>query len=247
MKILRQIVHIDDEKCDGCGECVPSCAEGAIQIINGKAKLIKDSYCDGLGACLGDCPQGAITIIEREADDFDEAAVEAHLASMNAEPEPALEPAACGCPGSAMRTLNQDKAPVNDSHGISSASSLTSWPVQIMLVPPTAPFLKNADLLITADCVPFALPDYHNRFLKGRIALVGCPKLDDINYYRAKFEEIFSAAKPRSVTVLRMEVPCCSGIVQAAQEALQAAAPETPLNIHVVGVQGGVHELSQVV
>jgi len=245
MKIKRQIVHIDEEKCDGCGVCVPSCAEGAIQVVDGKARLVRDSYCDGLGACLNECPQDAITIIEREADLFDEKEVEIHLASLTASTAKP-EPAACGCPGAAMRTFIREEAPQTEPSGIPARSSLMSWPVQITLVPPTAPYLQNADLLITADCVPYALPDYHSRFIKGRIPLVGCPKLDDLGFYRAKFEEIFRVAKPKSITVLRMEVPCCAGIVLAAQEAAKAAAPETPFDVKIIGIEGGVREFTYV-
>ncbi len=237
------MVKIDEEKCDGCGLCVPSCAEGALQIIDGKARMINDSFCDGLGACLGECPQDAITIEEREAADFDEEAVEIHLTSMKKAEQAAVEqPVACGCPGSAMRTIERKEKPEQDVVEESGPSALATWPVQLMLVPPHAPFLQGADLLISADCVPFALPDFHSRYLKGRVALVGCPKLDDLAHYREKLEAIFSTAKPRRVTVVRMEVPCCTGIVMATAEALKAACPDVTLNVSVIGVRGDVRE-----
>jgi NAD-dependent dihydropyrimidine dehydrogenase PreA subunit len=249
MLAVRKIVQIDEEKCDGCGVCVPSCAEGAIQIINGKAKVVDLSFCDGLGACLGECPQGAITIIETEAPEFDEEKVAKHLTARKIaveSPAPVPEPLACGCPGSAMRTIER-KAPV--SKPVSSAisevemeSALASWPVQLMLVPPIAPFLKNADLLISADCVPFAFPNFHSKFLDGRVVLVGCPKLDDIQHYRKKLEDIFKTAQPKSVTVLRMEVPCCTGIAMAAHEALTASGLDIPFDSKIITIRGNVRD-----
>ena len=237
----RDMVKIDEEKCDGCGLCVPSCAEGALQIIDGKARLIDDSFCDGLGACLGDCPQGAITVEKREAVPFDEDAVLHHMATragLESQPEP--PPLECGCPGSALREIKRESKPELSVTETSAQSSLATWPVQLMLVPPTAPFLKDADLLVSADCVPFAFPDFHSRFLEGRTLLVGCPKLDDLAFYRRRLEAIFTEARPRSVTVLRMKVPCCGGIVNAVADALQAAAPATPLDVAVIGVHGEI-------
>ncbi|MCK4721130.1 4Fe-4S binding protein [bacterium] len=250
MLTVRKIVQIDEEKCDGCGLCVPSCAEGAIQIIDGKARVVDDSFCDGLGACLGDCPQGAITIIEREAPAFDEEAVGIHLAGIAKKealtPAPAPKSRVCGCPGSAMRTFAKE-APraAFQTQEVPVAvmdSALTTWPVQLMLVPPVAPFRKNADILITADCVPFALPDFHQRFLIGRVVLVGCPKLDDIQHYREKLEAIFSEAEPKSVMVLRMEVPCCTGIAMIAKEALDAVGKDIRFDSKVIGIQGDIRE-----
>ncbi len=274
---VRKIVKIDEEKCDGCGLCVPSCAEGAIQIIDGKARLVNEVFCDGLGACLGECPQDAITIEEREADDFNEAAVEKHLASMKqhtngpvaarenppqldeaaccpgAETEPEAipsrrvafsRPAAPACPGSAMRQFSHKASHSQPGHRSSVPSRLGHWPIQLMLVPPQAPFLKNADLIICADCVPFTVPDFHDRYLAGRVVLVGCPKLDDLNYYYEKFKEIFREAKPSALTVLRMEVPCCGGIVQAAVQARNETAPDMPVDIHTIGIQGGIRNES---
>ena len=227
----RNIVKIDEDLCDGCGLCVPSCAEGALQIIDGKARLVGDNLCDGLGACLGECPQGAITIDEREAEEFDEIAVHAHLKKLEDTDLP------CGCPGSAMRNIAREEEPAVQAGPVK--SELTHWPVQLMLIPPTAPFLKNADILIAADCVPFKVPDFHSRYLKGKALLVGCPKLDNLDFYRQKLKEIFTVAKPKSITVLRMEVPCCGGIVHAVQEARDHSAPAVPVTVHTVGIQEG--------
>lgn len=253
----RQIIKIDEELCTGCGECVLACAEGAIRIIDGKAKLVSEVYCDGLGACLGECPEGALTIETREAEEFDEEATAKYLenqkpdAETSAAKNPHEEPCGCpgtalrsfaahagsGCPGSALREM--DRAPENsDDAPCDLPSHLSHWPVQLMLVPPQAPFLKNADLLICADCVPFALPDFHSKWLKGRKVLVGCPKLDDLDFYREKLKEIFAIAKPKSVTVLKMEVPCCGGIAFAVHEAIKAVNPDIPLEIHTIGIQG---------
>jgi len=249
---IRKIIHIDEEKCDGCGECVPSCAEGAIQIINGKAKLVSETYCDGLGSCLGECPQDAITMVEREAPDYNEDAVKKHLSGMETEKTntlPTLEPLACGCPGSAMKQFDQPSqiqsvqtqpAQAQPTPNVTNfQSQLKHWPIQIMLVPPHAPFLKEADILICADCVPFTAPDFHTRYLAGRALLVGCPKLDDLQHYHEKFKEIIKEAKPKRLTVLKMEVPCCTGIAQAAIQARDETAPEIPVEVITLGIQGG--------
>jgi Fe-S-cluster-containing hydrogenase component 2 len=234
---VRKIVRIDEEKCDGCGLCVPSCAEGAIQVIDGKARLVSETYCDGLGACLGDCPLGAITVEEREASDFDVAAVEKHLKRI--EQKAAMpQHAAPSCPGSAMRQFGQ-KSTAHSSPGESAGpSQLNHWPIQLMLVPPGAPFLKDADLLICADCVPFTVPDFHQRYLAGRALLVGCPKLDDLQFYFEKLKDIFAEASPRKITVLKMEVPCCSGIAQAAIQARNEVIPDTEIDVHTIGIRG---------
>ncbi|MFC2077359.1 ATP-binding protein [Candidatus Bipolaricaulota bacterium] len=230
---VRAIIRIDEEKCTGCGQCIPGCAEGALQIVDGKAQLIGEIYCDGLGACLGECPEGALTLEKREADPFDEEAVEALVERQHGE-----DPLPCGCPGSAMRALQVDDAE-SSPNATTTASALTHWPVQLMLVPPGAPFLREADLLVCADCVPFAMPDLHARYIAGRAVLVGCPKLDDANHYRAKLEGIFREAQPKSITVLRMEVSCCGGLAHIVSEAHEAAGLSCPLEIRIVEVQGG--------
>ena len=236
----REIIEIDEEKCDGCGDCVLTCAEGAIQVIDGKARLVSDVYCDGLGGCVGVCPQGALTIVRRTASDFDEEAVKQHLSrgtGTKASPLPS-PPATGGCPSAAMRTMQ----PKIESDTASGPSQLGHWPVQLMLVPPQAPFLHGADLLICADCVPFAVPDFHTRYLRGRAVLVGCPKLDDLSHYYEKFKAMFAQAKPERITVLRMEVPCCGGLAGAVIRARSEIAPETPLAVHTIGIQGGFRE-----
>lgn len=241
MKTVRKIITIDEEKCDGCGICANACVEGAIAIIDGKARLVSETYCDGLGACIGECPQGAITIEDRLADPFSEEAAKHHQAS----PAGIKQPVPCGCPGSAVRPFPSGRSTQRPQSSDTQASAgtvseLGSWPVQLMLVPPTAPFLKGADLLISADCAPFAVPDFHSRYLKGRIPLVGCPKLDDIDYYQQKLVAIFAMASPRSVTVLRMEVPCCGSLAKAVLAARNESAPSLPTEVHTIGIDGSI-------
>lgn len=238
--MIRKIVHIDREKCNGCGLCVPSCAEGAIRIVDGKAEIAADNLCDGLGACLGDCPQDAITIIERDADEFDEEAVHRHL---NAEP-PAPRPAAAphshgGCPGSRAQSFAPAAKPI-DAAAAPVPSQLAQWPVQLHLVPPGAPYFQNADLLVTADCVPFAYANYHRDFLAGKAVVVGCPKLDDLKFYVEKLTELFRVGTLKSITVLKMEVPCCGGIVLAARQALAACGKEIPFKEVTISIRGEV-------
>lgn len=246
--MLRNIVKIDQEKCDGCGLCVPSCAEGAIKIINGKAVLAADNLCDGLGACLGECPRGAITIEQREADVFDEAAVEKHMAEQ-AKPAPTNNHAAPGhhhhagggCPGSRAMSFARPQAQTqSESAPVSRQSQLGQWPVQLHLVSTTAPYFQGADLLITADCVPVAYAGYHEDFLKGRAVVMGCPKLDDNQFYLQKLTELFSKSDVKSITVLKMEVPCCGGIAMAARQALAASGKEIPYREVTIGIHGEI-------
>jgi len=245
----RNIVRIDEERCNGCGQCVTACAEGAIEIVGGKARLVSESYCDGLGACLGTCPQDAITVEKHEAPEFDEEAVRKHLArKQKAGTDP--EPLPCGCPGTAMRSLAGgggcpgsavSAGPVKSAATPAApggGSQLGHWPVQLRLVPANAPFLKGADILIAADCSAYALADIHRRYLSGRAVLVGCPKLDDLEFYREKLKDVFREAQPAGVTVLRMEVPCCAGIAHVAKEARDEVAPEVPLEIHTIAIAG---------
>lgn len=223
----RKIVNIDEEKCTGCGLCIPNCAEGALRIVNGKAKLVKDIYCDGLGACLGYCPEGAITIEEKDAKSFDEEATKKHLEEMK-KFEAAKLP--CGCPGTAVKTLKPKEA----------KSQLINWPVQLKLVPVDAPYLKNADLLIAADCVGFSHPDFHQDLLKGKPLIIGCPKLDEGDLYTEKLAEIFKVNNLKSVTVAHMEVPCCFGLNHIVSEAMKISGKIIPVKEITIGIQGGI-------
>lgn len=243
--VKRQIIAIDEEKCDGCGQCIPSCAEGALQIVEGKARLVKDAYCDGLGNCLGECPQGAISMIEREAEPFDEEAVTEYLKTQE---EKAAEPVLCsGCPGSSELDLRAAKSVQAGAKEETSSclcgeleAELTHWPVQLHLVAPQARFLQGSDLLVAADCVPFACADFHPRLLAGRVVLVGCPKLDDTTAYKKKLVEIFKHNQPKSVTVAHMEVACCRGLAQLVSEALKEARLPLKLQEAVIGVDGSI-------
>jgi ferredoxin len=242
MKVLRKIIEIDEERCDGCGQCVPGCAEGALQVIDGKAKVMADKYCDGLGACIGECPNGALTIVEREADEFDEAAVETYLSQKEEAPAQKEGVMACGCPSTQIQAFApsacQDANRPAALEG--SASELTHWPVQSRLVPPHAPFLKNADLLVTADCTALAFSDIHRRFIKGKTVLMGCPKFDDVQDYIKRFAEIFQTANIKSVTALIMEVPCCSGLPFILKKGMEKAGKNIPLETVVISTRGSI-------
>lgn len=250
---VRKIIRIDEDRCDGCGLCVLACAEGAIQVINGKARLVSDSYCDGLGACIGDCPQNAIEIIEREAQEFSEIAVKKHLAGVSANkpaPEPVLKASVKApvhaCPGSFSRSLHPARTVLaNDAAEDAGGcpSQLANWPVQLKLAPVKAPYFEGAKLLIAADCVPFALPDFHSKFLAGRTLLIGCPKLDDAALYRQKLAEIFRQNDIKSVEVAFMEVPCCFGLVQLVNGALEDSGKELLLNPSRIGIRGDVKDV----
>ena len=244
MKVERKIIEIDDELCDGCGLCVPSCAEGSLQIIDGKAKVVSDNLCDGLGACLGECPNGALRIIEREAEEFDEEAVEKFLAEKDKNEQPTEPLVSGGCPSARIQSFQpispcqEANKPVAVKGGEQSA--LTHWPVQVHLVPPTAPFLKGADLLVVADCVPVAFPTLHRDFLKGKAVMVGCPKFDDVQSYIDKFEQIFRTAGIKSITTVVMEVPCCSGLPMIVQKGLEAAGKTVPTEEVVISTRGDI-------
>ncbi|MFH1483113.1 MAG: 4Fe-4S binding protein [Chloroflexota bacterium] len=248
---VRKIVRIDEEKCNGCGLCVPGCVEGALQVVDGKARLISETYCDGLGACLGECPEGAITIEERMAEKFDEEAAKQHVAPQapacscagSAVGHPGTQTEAerlpCGCPGSAVRQFEAQAGvgapPVPQPLA---GSALSQWPVQLTLVPPTAPFLKQADLLLVADCVPFAYAGFHRDMLRGHALLVACPKLDDFQAHRQKLTEILRQSGAKSLTVVHVEVPCCHGLVHMAREAMLASGRAIPLKERIIGVRG---------
>jgi Pyruvate/2-oxoacid:ferredoxin oxidoreductase delta subunit len=237
MTITRKIIQIDENLCDGCGQCVIACAEAAIEIIDGKARVIADRYCDGLGACLGECPQGALTIIEREAEEFDEQAVNARVQEQQQWQE--AEKLTRQCPSAQTRQFSSRDSSAS-AQAAPSQSELSTWPVQLNLISPDAPFLEDADLLVAADCTPFAYPDLHRDFLKGRVLLCGCPKLDDQEAYVKKFTSIFEHNTIKSVTVLVMEVPCCGGMPKIIEKAMQASGKKVPVETVVVGIEGGI-------
>ena len=233
----RPIIEIDEEKCNGCGQCVPDCAEGALAVIDGKARLISEVFCDGLGACLN-CPQGALTLTTREAPDFDEAAAlaaKAQRETPNSPDRPApMTPPAGGCPGSAARVLR----PLSGNAAVPAAPEvlrveLPTWPIQLRLVPPQAPFLDGAHLLLAAHCAGFALPNLHKDWLAGRVPLIACPKLEDNTVLLEKLTAILRTGRIAGLTVLRMSVPCCGGLERLAGQALEAAACDLPMEIHV--------------
>ncbi|MHC4444721.1 MAG: ATP-binding protein [Planctomycetota bacterium] len=261
--MIREIVHIDEDKCDGCGLCVPACHEGAIQIIDGKAKLVADNLCDGLGACLGHCPQDAITVEKREADDFDEQSVKEHFDRTNTPPEAEanktftpLNPHVAkfasadsphkdhstGCPAARFTQLNQAGGtitlPSDDSQGANIPSELTHFPIQLRLLPPTAPVLRQASLLLLADCVAIAYASFQKNMLRGRAVAVACPKLDDTSGYLAKLTEMIKLNDLKDITVAHMEVPCCTGILHLALEARRQSGKDIPIRSMVVSVRG---------
>ena len=273
----RKIIKVDEEKCTGCGECIPNCPEGALQVIDGKARLVSDLFCDGLGACVGHCPEGAMTVEERAAEPYDEAKVMANIvkagpntiaahlkhlkdhsaceyynealaylkqhsiANPESEPKSQEPELACGCPGSAVRDLSgsslaPDPSPLVPSE--SRPSRLRNWPIQITLVPPSAPYLKGADLLISADCVGSSHPNFHDELVQGKALLIGCPKLDDADAYLEKLTQIFTQSTPKSVTCAHMTVPCCSGLAQIAKQAIADSDKTIPFAEVTIDVNG---------
>lgn len=247
--IKRNMVHIDEDKCNGCALCANACHEGAIVMVDGKARLLSDEYCDGLGACLPACPTGAITIIEREAKPFDEDAVQKRQAELAREQNAAApihhhaHAHHGGCPGMAMRAIAREEGEAKPAapaavQAAKQDSELTNWPVQLQLVSPGAPYFKNADLLVAADCTAFALGSFHSDLLRGKAVVIACPKLDDNGYNREKLAAIIQTAQPASITVARMEVPCCGGIVQAVRGAMLDSQTIVPYREVVVGIEG---------
>ncbi len=236
-KVKRSVIKIDEELCTGCGRCASACHEGAIRMVNGKARLESESYCDGLGACIGECPAGALTLVEREAEVFtpEEAAHHSHGDG---------PPAASGsCPHSAPRVLGGAGSSAGGPGGAPAVNSaLRNWPVQIRLIPENAPYLAGADLLFSADCVPFSLAGFHRELLAGKVLMVGCPKLDDAEEYREKIGRIFSSNEIRSVEVAYMEVPCCGGLVRLVREALEKSGKKIPCTLTKVSIEGEIME-----
>ena len=228
--MIRRIIHIDQDKCNGCGACAQACHEGAIAMVNGKAQLIRDDYCDGLGDCLPTCPTGAITFVEREAAPYDEAAVKANMAA---------KAAPCACPGSQSRTITPH---ADAAAPAPCASQLRQWPVQIKLAPVNAPWFQGAHLLVAADCTAYAYADFHNRFMRRHVTLIGCPKLDGVDYAE-KLTAILRENEIKSVTVVRMQVPCCGGLEQAVKTALQASGKFIPWQVAVISTEGNLLEL----
>ena len=245
----RKIVSIDEDKCDGCGQCIPSCAEGAIEIIDGKARLIADNLCDGLGNCLGVCPKDAIRVEERPADEFDESAVETRKATAAPAPVTAPPAAAGGCPGMRLQTFaSSEPAAVSpDAAGSAgqSQSRLRHWPVQLTLLPEQGAIWADADVLLAADCAAYTLGDFHERLLAGRTLAVACPKLDDPLAYVSKLTRIFQANDIRTLTIARMEVPCCGGLERIVAAALERAGKDIDLTVVIIGTSGEVLDVRE--
>jgi ferredoxin len=270
----RKIIEINDDKCTGCGECIPNCHEGALQIIDNKARLISDLFCDGLGACIGHCPTGAMKVVEREAQDYDEKRVmeenivpkgentiKAHVnhlkdhgatkfynqameylkekeINVDFEEEKKMnDQTPCGCPGAEIKEV---KSGSDSSKNAEQVSALKQWPILINLIPASAPFLDNAHLLVSADCTGFACPNYHSKLLHGKVLAVGCPKFDDIEAYQEKFTEMFKQNNIKSVTVALMEVPCCSGLYSAVEEAVAASGKNIPIIKEIIAISGEI-------
>jgi len=271
--VKRKMIEIDEEKCDGCGNCIPGCPEGALQIIDGKARLVSALLCDGLGACVGECPKGALKVVEREAEKYDEVkvmeniikqgenTVNAHLKHLrdhgqttyykqalaflrekNMEIKMSEEKMVCGCPGSMMRDFSgKEEKTDEESHAVPVQSALRQWPVQLHLISPAAPYFTGADLLVAADCTAYALGDFHSKYLKGKSLIVACPKLDKgIEIYIDKIRVLIDESKVNTITILRMEVPCCSGIISIVREAASKARRKVPVKEIVVGIRGNI-------
>jgi len=237
--MLRKIVNINEEKCNGCGLCVDACHEGALQLIDGKARLVSESYCDGLGDCLPECPTGAIVLEERETVEYDEEAVKKHMAERKPQPETTLP---CGCPGTQVKLIaNKQPQATSVLSEQNIPSQLVQWPCQLKLVPSTAPYLNNAHLLIASDCTAFAYPNIHQTFMRNKITLIGCPKLDDTDYSE-KLTAILKQHEIKSISILRMEVPCCGGIVQAVKNGLINSGKMIPWNVVTISTDGRIVE-----
>ncbi|MEZ4524403.1 MAG: 4Fe-4S binding protein [Desulfobacterales bacterium] len=237
MKVMRKIIEIDEELCDGCGQCVTGCAEGALEIADGKAKVVAERFCDGLGACIGECPTGALKIVEREAEEFDEIAVEKYLEER--EKKQAAEKMGCGCPSSQIQVFAPlDAVPETGKGDV--PSFLSHWPVKIRLIPPDAPFLKHADILVLADCCAAAYAALHRDLIKGKVVMMGCPKFDDVQMYVQRFAEIFTLADIRSIASVYMEVPCCSAMPSIIRRGMEKAGKKIPHREIVISKKGKI-------
>ena len=232
----RRIIEIDQDKCNGCGACAAACHEGAIAMVDGKAQLMREDYCDGLGDCLPTCPTGAITFVEREAAAYDEQAVMENK-QRKMQKEGVTLP--CGCPGSQSRNIQRQEAPAVETPQAQQTSRLSQWPVQIKLVPVNAPYFDEAKLLIAADCTAYAYANFHQEFMRGKVTLIGCPKLDAVDYSE-KLTEILRSNDIQSVTILRMEVPCCGGLEMAAKKALQTSGKFIPWQVVTISIDGKI-------
>lgn len=253
--VLRKIIKIDEDKCNGCGQCVDACVESALKIVDGKAKVIKDSFCDGLGACIGECPEGALTIEERDVLEFDEKAVKAHMKKAGHTPKTheqlheehahAHAHAGGSCPSAAPRALVRDEKCECESMQMDShapASQLGHWPVQLKLVPESAPFLRGKHLVVLADCAAVAHPDLHRRFLKGNAVVMGCPKFDDNEFYLGRLKGIIKSSGIKSISVVNMEVPCCFGLDSLVRQAIEETGGKIPFKQHVIAIGGDLLE-----
>ncbi|MGE0087470.1 MAG: ATP-binding protein [Desulfococcaceae bacterium] len=238
MKVMRKIIEIDEQLCNGCGQCVTGCAEGALDIIDGKAKVVAERFCDGLGACIGECPTGALKIVEREAEEFDERAVEEYLAEKEKKEKEAPKKMACGCPSSHIQVFAPMDAVPGKEHTAEAQSALSHWPVKIRLIPPDAPFLKHADILVLADCCAAAYASLHRDLIRGKIVMMGCPKFDDAQMYIQRFAEIFTLADIRSITIVYMEVPCCSALPSIVSKGMEKAGKKIPHTEIIISKKG---------
>jgi len=244
--VNRKIIKIDENLCTGCGDCIIACAEGALEIIDGKAKVIRESFCDGLGACIGECPEGALSIEERKADDFDEAAVKEHLEEMKKSEHMdsghhSHDGEVC-CPSARPQILGSESRSHEVTSQLTAQSQLGHWPVQLMLVPETAPFLKGEELVVLADCVAVAYPNLHKDFVKGKTIVMGCPKFDNIEIYRKKLKNIIQHSGISGISVVHMEVPCCSGLEMIVSEAVNESNQKIPYRKYVIGLKGDIIE-----
>jgi Pyruvate/2-oxoacid:ferredoxin oxidoreductase delta subunit len=237
MKQTRKIIEIDETKCNGCGQCCVTCAEGALKLVDGKAKLVGDIFCDGLGACIGECPEGALKIIDRPADSFIEEAVKKHLSKSEKNKSEILP---CGCPSAVIMELKKESCCYNGEQSVELSSHLGHWPIKLQLLGPQASFLKNSDLVLMADCAAVAYPDLHEKILKDHAIAIGCPKLDNIETHIDRLAQILTEARPKSLTIVHMEVPCCSRFLYAATKAIERSTVKLPSKRIIIGRSGDI-------